>query len=142
MAVMLFCLNISPACAAEILIRYESSIAWKERGTQITITPEGEYTYKRIDMKTGQGIETAVGFLSDAQLDELAEFAVKDNKFFTLPQDLTTLCFDGADEYLEINFEGKNHKTGGNCVQEEHFLAIRQKLEQLKNNILEQKIRE
>lgn len=115
-----------------IAITYTSeNYAWGEQIQRIEVLKDGEITYSG---KSRSKKEESRRKLSETELKEISDFIVS-NGFLNLPDDLTNQsCADAPTEYLEITVGEKTHRAGGNCVENETFRVIVEKLEGIVKN--------
>ena len=110
----------------EFSIMYSQDYAFKGYKKNITVSPIGDFEYKLLDYETGVVRTSVSGKLSESELQELSEVS---NTFFSLPENLTVQnCFDASIEFLEIESDGKAHRAGGYCVENDFFRNTVQKL--------------
>ncbi|MFH1588110.1 MAG: hypothetical protein ABIA76_02095 [Candidatus Diapherotrites archaeon] len=100
---------------------------------------EFEKKYFEMDFASGTGeyklTETIGGELTQQEFNELTQ-AIQSNEFFSMPEDLTTLCYDADTEILEIQLNELSHKSLGNCIEDEKFHNITQKIEDIYNRMM------
>lgn len=119
---------VSTSDFPDFSIKYTMNYAWKGYIDIITVSTTGDFDYRILDYGTDNVRSNISRRLSGSDLKNLSHFVIREKKFFSLPEKLTEHCLDASDEFIEVEFEGKKHKTGGYCVQNKAFRSIVQKL--------------
>ena len=105
---------------SDFSIEYTSEGGFAQTKEMITISANGNFKYEYLSLKDNKVVESYTGNLTAPEMEQLYNFTVNENKFFSLPEELGTgQCADGTSDYIKVQANGKTHKSGHdsiNCV--------------------------